>query len=86
MISTKQSRTVVKTLLSTALIMGTFGTQVFADSHVTLVEMGDLHGTLVSHAAVLKRPDGSEYQVKCHVTASDSRQDDRTIIIAVKER
>jgi hypothetical protein len=54
MIPTKQSRTVVKTLLSTALIMGTFGTQAFADEHVTLVEMGDLHGTLVPHAAVLK--------------------------------
>lgn len=64
MIPTKQPRTVVKTLLSTALVMGTFGTQAFADSHVTLVEMGDLHGTIVSHAAVLKHPDGSEYQVE----------------------
>ena len=27
-------------------------------------EMGDLHGTLVSHAAVLKHTDGSEYQVE----------------------
>ncbi len=64
MISTKQSRTVVKTLLSTALVMGTFGTQAFADSHITLVEMGDLHGTLVSHAAVLKKRNGREYQVE----------------------
>jgi len=64
MIPTKQSRTVVKTLLSTALIMGTFGTQAFADSHITLVEMGDLHGTLVPHAAVLKHADGSEYEVE----------------------
>lgn len=31
--------------------------------HVTLIEMGDLHGTLVPHAAVLKDPDGTERQV-----------------------
>ena len=31
--------------------------------HVTLIEMGDLHGTLVPHAAVLKNPDGTERQV-----------------------
>jgi sulfur-oxidizing protein SoxB len=64
MIPTKQPRTIVKTLLSTALIMGTFGTQAFADKLVTLVEMGDLHGTLVPHAAVLKHTDGSEYEVE----------------------
>ena len=64
MILTKQSRTVCMTLLSTSLVMETFGTQAFADEHVTLVEMGDLHGTLVSHAAVLKHDDGSEYQVE----------------------
>lgn len=34
-----------------------------AKQHVTLIEMGDLHGTLVPHAAVLKNPDGSERQV-----------------------
>ena len=28
--------------------------------NITLIEMGDLHGTLVSHAAVLKNPDGTE--------------------------
>jgi len=64
MIPTKQPRTVVKTLLSTVLVMGTFGTQVFAGSHITLVEMGDLHGTLVPHASVLKNDGGSEYQVE----------------------
>jgi 2',3'-cyclic-nucleotide 2'-phosphodiesterase (5'-nucleotidase family) len=32
------------------------------DSNVTLIEMGDLHGTLVPHAAIMKNPDGSEYQ------------------------
>src|SRR5210317_1842388 len=30
---------------------------------VTLIEMGDLHGTLVPHAAVLKNPDGTEREV-----------------------
>ncbi len=29
-------------------------------NNITLIEMGDLHGTLVSHAAVLKNPDGTE--------------------------
>jgi len=68
----KQSCAVRRTLLSTALALGAFGPQAFAGSwgghddtsHVTLVEMGDLHGTLVSHSAVLKHPDGTEYQVE----------------------
>ena len=30
---------------------------------VTLIAMGDLHGTLVPHAAVLKNPDGTEREV-----------------------
>jgi 2',3'-cyclic-nucleotide 2'-phosphodiesterase (5'-nucleotidase family) len=51
-------------LLSAALATGTIGTQAFAESHITLVEMGDLHGTIVPHAAVLKHDDGSEYQVE----------------------
>jgi len=59
----KQSCTVRGTLLSTALALGTFGPQAFA-GNITLIEMGDLHGTLVSHAAVLKNPDGTEYQVE----------------------
>jgi len=29
---------------------------------VTLIEMGDLHGTLVPHAAIMKNPDGTEYE------------------------
>ena len=64
----KQSRAVRKSLLSTAMALCTFGTQAFAgshnSSHITLVEMGDLHGTMVSHAAVLKNPDGTERQVE----------------------
>ncbi len=34
-----------------------------SDSTITLIEMGDLHGTLVPHAAILKNPDGSEREV-----------------------
>jgi sulfur-oxidizing protein SoxB len=60
----KQSRTVCMSLLSAALATGTIGTQAYAESHITLVEMGDLHGTLVSHAAMLKNPDGTEYPVE----------------------
>ncbi|MBE9567855.1 MAG: 5'-nucleotidase C-terminal domain-containing protein, partial [Proteobacteria bacterium] len=33
------------------------------NDRVTLIEMGDLHGTLVPHAAILKNPDGSEREV-----------------------
>ena len=32
------------------------------NGYVTLIEMGDLHGTLVPHAAIMKNPDGSEYE------------------------
>jgi sulfur-oxidizing protein SoxB len=69
----KQSCTVRRTLLSTALALGAFGPQAFADgghhgsygtNGVTLIEMGDLHGTLVSHQAVLKHTDGTEYNVE----------------------
>jgi len=34
------------------------------NGYVTLIEMGDLHGTLVSHQAVLKHTDGTEYNVE----------------------
>lgn len=34
----------------------------YGDDTVTLIEMGDLHGTLVPHAAIMKNSDGSEYQ------------------------
>lgn len=51
------------TLASVALAIGTISTPVFADDNiVTLIEMGDLHGTLVPHAAIMKHPDGSEYE------------------------
>ncbi len=53
-----------KTLLSIALAMGCMGTQAYADDNViTLIEMGDLHGTLVPHSAIIKNPDGTEREV-----------------------
>lgn len=55
-----------KTLLSAALAVASLGTQAFAqdnDNLVTLIEMGDLHGTIVPHAAILKNSDGSEREV-----------------------
>ncbi len=46
-----------------ALVFGSFASQAYAGKTVTLIEMGDLHGTLVPHAAVLKNNDGTERQV-----------------------
>lgn len=62
----KQSFTGCRSLLSVALAVSSIGTQAFAydnDNLITLIEMGDLHGTLVPHAAVLKNLDGSEREV-----------------------
>ncbi len=60
----KQPFTGCKTLLSAALAIAFFTTPAAADDDdtITLIEMGDLHGTLVSHAAIMKNPDGSEYE------------------------
>jgi len=70
----KTTRHGCQTLLSLALAFGG-SAAIYADDnhhednheygkqHVTLIEMGDLHGTLVPHAAVLKNPDGTERQV-----------------------
>jgi sulfur-oxidizing protein SoxB len=88
---TKQSRTVCMSLLSTALATGTIGTQVYAGSHITLVEMGDLHGTLVSHAAMLKNSDGTEYPAeqagglaRLKTLADSIRQDNpNTLVLSV---
>jgi len=53
-----------KTLLSVALVAGAIGAQAVASERmITLIEMGDLHGTLVPHAAVLKNIDGTERNV-----------------------
>ena len=62
----KQSFIGCKTLLSVAIALGSFGMQAFAsndDKPVTLIEMGDLHGTIVPHAAILRNPDGTEREV-----------------------
>jgi 2',3'-cyclic-nucleotide 2'-phosphodiesterase (5'-nucleotidase family) len=62
--SLKQSSTVRRTLLCAALAAGGFGPDAFG-AELTLIEMGDLHGTLVSHAAVLKDADtGADYPVE----------------------
>ena len=59
----KQAFTGCKTLLAVALAVATISTSAIADDdYVTLIEMGDLHGTLVPHAAIMKNPDGSEYE------------------------
>lgn len=62
---TNQGRSVCKSLLSIALLSACMGSQAYADDDdkITLIEMGDLHGTLVPHAAVLKNIDGTERQV-----------------------
>ena len=49
-----------RSLWPLVLAMGAFTPQAFAAKTVTLIEMGDLHGTLVPHAAVLKNEDGTE--------------------------
>jgi 2',3'-cyclic-nucleotide 2'-phosphodiesterase (5'-nucleotidase family) len=45
-----------------ALSIGVIATPAMASDTVTLIEMGDLHGTLVPHAAIMKNTDGSEYE------------------------
>ena len=63
--NTNQGRIGCKSLLSTALLSICMGSQAYADDNqITLIEMGDLHGTLVPHAAVLKNTDGSERMVE----------------------
>ncbi len=49
-------------LFATATALAAFSSTGLASNKiVTLIEMGDLHGTLVPHAAMMKNPDGSEY-------------------------
>ena len=62
-ITINKNITSCKTLLSAALALISISTQAFAANNITLIEMGDLHGTLVPHAAVLKNTDGSERNV-----------------------
>jgi len=62
-ITINKNKTTCKTLLSAALALISISTQAFAANNITLIEMGDLHGTLVPHAAVFKNTDGSERNV-----------------------
>jgi len=51
-------------LLCTAIALSTVSPAAVADDNIiTLIEMGDLHGTLVPHSAILKNPDGTERAV-----------------------
>jgi 2',3'-cyclic-nucleotide 2'-phosphodiesterase (5'-nucleotidase family) len=50
-----------KLLVPIAIGLCITATPAFARKVVTLIEMGDLHGTLVPHAAVLRNSDGDEY-------------------------
>jgi len=50
-------------LLSLILSVCATGGQALADDKATLIMMGDLHGTLVPHAAVLKEYNGTEVEV-----------------------
>jgi len=61
-----QAKSAVGWLQSLALSIGVIATPAMAknnDNIVTLIEMGDLHGTLVPHAAVITYADGSESNV-----------------------
>jgi sulfur-oxidizing protein SoxB len=59
-----QTKSAVGWLQSLALSVSVIAAPAMAkdDDVVTLIEMGDLHGTLVPHAAIMKNPDGSEYE------------------------
>ena len=62
----RQSITGCKTLLSVAIAIASISSTAYAshdDDIITLIEMGDLHGTIVPHAAILKNIDGSEREV-----------------------
>jgi len=51
--------------MTMAMVMATSSAYAQYDrdnDRVTLIEMGDLHGTLVPHAAIMKKPDGTEYE------------------------
>lgn len=60
----KAIRPLYKSLLSTAITLAAVSAPALAsDDVITLIEMGDLHGTLVAHSAVLKNTDGTEREV-----------------------
>ena len=59
-----QAKSAIGWLQSLALAVSVIAAPAMAKNNdtVTLIEMGDLHGTLVPHAAIMKNPDGSEYE------------------------
>jgi len=59
-----QTKSAIGLLQSLALSVSIIAAPAVArdDNVVTLIEMGDLHGTLVPHAAIMKNTDGSEYE------------------------
>jgi 2',3'-cyclic-nucleotide 2'-phosphodiesterase (5'-nucleotidase family) len=66
MMKTYTTQPARRTLLSMALVLTAFGSTAMAkpsNDVVTLIEMGDLHGTLVPHAALMTDGDGNEYGV-----------------------
>ena len=58
-----QTKSATGWLISLALSVGVIATPSMASNTVTLIEMGDLHGTLVPHAAVITYADGTESNV-----------------------
>ena len=78
----KQAYAGRRTLLSLALTLGAFAGPTLADDDtVTLIEMGDLHGTLVPHAAVLTDGDGNER----HVASSGGLARLKTVVDAIRD-
>ena len=59
---TKLNRKLLRTAVTVALAASCSYVSADDNDYVTLIEMGDLHGTLVPHAAIMKNPDGSEYE------------------------
>ena len=59
---TKLNRKLLRTAVTVALTASCSYASADDNDYVTLIEMGDLHGTLVPHAAIMKNPDGSEYE------------------------
>jgi 2',3'-cyclic-nucleotide 2'-phosphodiesterase (5'-nucleotidase family) len=61
---TRQPLAGLTSLVALSLALGTFSNQVCANGpDATLIMMGDLHGTLVPHAAIITDPDGNEREV-----------------------
>ena len=62
--SMKQPKSGCMRAFALSLMLGWFSTQAHASTNATLIMMGDLHGTLVPHAAIIKYTDGTEREVE----------------------